>query len=50
MRNVKREWNEDGWGEPKGDPDLLPRCDCGHLFEICDHPNLPVRRAAIEGA
>jgi len=17
----------------------LPRCDCGHLFEICSHPN-----------
>jgi hypothetical protein len=55
----KREWNEDGWGEPKGDSypdpadrwegwpdppmriDSLPRCDCGHLFEICDHPNCP---------
>jgi hypothetical protein len=19
--------------------DNLPRCDCGHLFEICNHPN-----------
>lgn len=19
--------------------DSLPRCDCGHLFEICNHPN-----------
>lgn len=19
--------------------DDLPRCDCGHLFEICSHPN-----------
>lgn len=19
--------------------DNLPRCDCGHLFEICSHPN-----------
>ena len=22
-------------------PGHLPRCDCGHLFEICDHPNCP---------
>jgi hypothetical protein len=21
------------------DQDHLPRCDCGHLFEICNSPN-----------
>lgn len=23
--------------------DDLPRCDCGHLFEICSHPKLLVK-------
>lgn len=22
--------------------DHSPRCDCGHLFEICDHPRCPL--------
>lgn len=22
--------------------DNSPRCDCGHLFEICDHPRCPL--------
>lgn len=26
-----------GWPLPPVDND--PRCDCGHLFEICNHPN-----------
>lgn len=25
-----------------GDDDHLPRCDCGHLFEICSKPNCPL--------
>lgn len=29
----------DNWDDEKEEPDHLPRCDCGHLFEICSHPN-----------
>ena len=28
--------------ENRDDADGLPRCDCGHLFEICNHPNCPL--------
>jgi hypothetical protein len=30
----------DGYDRPEEIPDE-PRCDCGHLFEICNHPNCP---------
>lgn len=26
----------------KPEPDHLPRCDCGSLFEICNYPNCPI--------
>jgi hypothetical protein len=28
-------------GLDHAEPDHLPRCDCGWLFEICDYPNCP---------
>jgi hypothetical protein len=30
----------EGYSRP-AEIDMEPRCDCGHLFEICNHPNCP---------
>lgn len=34
---LSRDWPHGAENEP----DMEPRCDCGHLFEICDYPRCP---------